>query len=482
MPKLIDIPRTRWLSLCVLALMAAFVASTAYSWKVAAQIEGYAGSITKNSAPGVVYLATVTEDVRLMSTRAMRSRSESVSQDREQIAAWGNDVTQAIDAYRRTEDYPGERELYTQVEKRLPPFLSLIEDTLAYSADHESMRAAVLDRLNDATNDLAASIRELTLFNADHVANEGAAIAQIRRDSSRTFTFFRAISLALAVAGLLLSSSASRQHIALAESSRRLAEGRANELEMFAGRVAHDLRAPLTVIQMRSSIADRTDATGVLKDALDRIRLQTQRMGDMIDALLAFAQSGARTQPGRCAAIAEVVDEVVSESRSLANDAEIECVVEPIPRAAVACSSSVLEIVLTNLVRNAVKYIGYGGGDVQRITVRVRERNEKLLFEVDDTGPGLPPGTEDIVFEPFVRLGSGGNGIGLGLATVKRLVEAHAGKVGVESVPRRGCRFWFELPRASDAAPSDEHQESTPSPSGLRAAVPRDQGRAQSST
>jgi len=467
--KLIEIPRTKWLSLCVLALMAVFVGSTAYSWKVAAQIESYSSSITQNSAPSVVYLATVTEDVRLMSTRAMRSRNDSLSQDRAKIAAWQTDMTGAIDAYRLGEDYPGERQLYTQVERRLPSFFSAIDDALASSGDADGVHTAAVDRLDNATNDLAAAIRELTRFNADHVAYEGAAIAQARKGSSRTFTLLRAASLALAVAGLFLSSSASRQHIALAESSKRLAEGRASELEMFAGRVAHDLRAPLTVIQMRSTLAERTSSPDALRDAIDRIMRQARRMGEMIDALLAFAQSGARTQPGSCGNIAEVVDDVVLDSRSLASEADVECIIEPIPRAAVACSPSVLGIVLSNLVRNAVKYIGYGGGDIQRITVRVRAGDDKVRFEVEDTGPGLPPGTEDIVFNPFVQLGSGGGGIGLGLATVKRLVEAHAGKVGVESVPTRGCRFWFELPRAAGLTPAADHLESTPSPVASRA-------------
>ena len=88
------------------------------------------------------------------------------------------------------------------------------------------------------------------------------------------------------------------------------------------------------------------------------------------------------------------------------------------------------------------------------ITLRGREVDGCFCFEVEDTGPGLPPGAEAQVFAPFVRLpeAKGKAGIGLGLATVKRLVEANGGEVGVASPPGDGARFWFTLPRPVVAA------------------------------
>jgi signal transduction histidine kinase len=171
-------------------------------------------------------------------------------------------------------------------------------------------------------------------------------------------------------------------------------------------------------------------------------------MAEIIDALLEFARAGARPQPGVCDDVARVIQEVVVESQSLASGSEIEFVSEAISPAAVGCSRGVLGIVIANLVRNAVKYIDGGSNGVRRITLRVNELERALRFEVEDTGPGLPPGAEETVFEPFVRFSTkASGGIGLGLATVKRLVEAHNGKVGVVSTPGRGCRFWFELPQ-----------------------------------
>jgi signal transduction histidine kinase len=73
-----------------------------------------------------------------------------------------------------------------------------------------------------------------------------------------------------------------------------------------------------------------------------------------------------------------------------------------------------------------------------------------VRFEVDDTGPGIPVEEQAAVFEPYVR-GKGAHvaGLGLGLATVRRLVEANGGRVGVASQPGRGARFWFTLPAAA---------------------------------
>jgi signal transduction histidine kinase len=85
---------------------------------------------------------------------------------------------------------------------------------------------------------------------------------------------------------------------------------------------------------------------------------------------------------------------------------------------------------------------------VRRVDVRVSKRYERVHIEVEDTGPGLPPGSHDTVFDPYVRYGrSTTDGTGLGLATVKRLVDAHGGHIEVSSRP--GCtRFRFDLPRA----------------------------------
>src|SRR5205807_6022914 len=97
---------------------------------------------------------------------------------------------------------------------------------------------------------------------------------------------------------------------------------------------------------------------------------------------------------------------------------------DDMPDCAVACSPGVLLSLLGNLLRNGLKYLG--NAEVREVSLRVRPRRGRVLFEVEDTGPGIPPALGQRIFEPYFRgPNTGAPGIGLGLATVKRLVEAH---------------------------------------------------------
>jgi signal transduction histidine kinase len=232
---------------------------------------------------------------------------------------------------------------------------------------------------------------------------------------------------------------------------RRIDQQRLEELDAFAGRVAHDMRDALGVVLLRASMVERCETVDACRNEVGRIVETSRRMGETVAALLDFARAGGRADSdARCQAD-DVVQQVVADATPFAVQSGAEIVVEPMPPALVACDGAVLSVVMSNLVRNAVKYVDLGSGGARRITVRTHGVDGHLCFEVEDTGPGLPPGAEAQVFQPLVRLhkAAGKPGIGLGLATVKRLVEAHGGEVGVESRTGCGARFWFTLPRPS---------------------------------
>jgi signal transduction histidine kinase len=101
-----------------------------------------------------------------------------------------------------------------------------------------------------------------------------------------------------------------------------------------------------------------------------------------------------------------------------------------------------------------VKYID--GGRAREVELRVIRRPPQVLVEIEDGGRGLPPKTEQAIFEPYFRLDHDDvPGLGLGLATVKRLVEGYGGEVGVRSRPGHGSCFWFTLPLAPDFRAAD---------------------------
>src|SRR5256886_14757548 len=110
----------------------------------------------------------------------------------------------------------------------------------------------------------------------------------------------------------------------------------------------------------------------------------------------------------------------------------------------VACSPGVLLGVLGNLLRNGLKYLGDAG--IRQVFLRARQRRGRVLFEVEDTGPGIPPELGTRIFEPYIRRAhTGAPGIRLRLATVKRLVESHGGSLAVRAGPARGRLFLFRL-------------------------------------
>ena len=280
----------------------------------------------------------------------------------------------------------------------------------------------------------------------------GAASGRLEEIRSRSLRLVNALNLlwaSLALVGGLVAAVLVRRHQRVVERLRLVEQTRASELEQFAGRVAHDLLSPLPPVSPGLQVLSRKlDGDSAAHRAVAAIRRSLDRVSMIVDELLRFARSGAQPVPGERADISRVLE---SARDDLAPDAEQRGVTLPFeaaPQVEVACGEGAMLVVIHNLVRNAIKYIG--DGPRRLVVTRAVVAAQSVRLSVQDSGPGLPAGMEQAVFAPYVRApGTHAPGIGLGLATVKRIVESRRGRVGVWSDPRKGATFWVDLPLAS---------------------------------
>jgi signal transduction histidine kinase len=190
----------------------------------------------------------------------------------------------------------------------------------------------------------------------------------------------------------------------------------------------------------------------------------------MVRGIYAFSGSGARPVPGATAQVRATVLEAVDELLAAEGTSAPTIDVQPFDEVDVAMDRAVLGVVVSNLLSNASKFSRES--PVRRVTVRSSAYDKWVHVEIEDTGPGVPPGLEQAIFEPYRRApGVTQPGLGLGLATIKRLVLAHGGKLGVRSARSGGAIFWFELPRAPAAHPEETREQPSHLDEEARAAM-----------
>ncbi len=232
----------------------------------------------------------------------------------------------------------------------------------------------------------------------------------------------------------------------VAARTRELSEAN-RELESFAYSVSHDLRAPLRGIEGFSRMlgerhAQGLDATG--RDYLERVRRGTARMGELIDALLKLARIGRAEPEVADVDMSALAEDVVAGLADADPGRAIDLRIEPGMRA--QGDRTLLQNLLENLLGNAWKFTR------DRDDARIEFSSEmgddqRPWFVVRDNGAGFDPDYAGKLFKPFQRLHSQDEfpGHGIGLASVKRIIERHGGEIRAEGRPGQGAAFRFRL-------------------------------------
>ncbi|MBA4388498.1 MAG: hypothetical protein C0404_10990, partial [Verrucomicrobia bacterium] len=218
------------------------------------------------------------------------------------------------------------------------------------------------------------------------------------------------------------------------------------ELEAFSYSVSHDLRAPLRAIDgfsqaILEDYAGKLDDQG--RDYLNRLRLSSQRMAQLIDDLLKLSRV---TRSEMCREVVDLSAMVRKRFLELQNSEPGRLVEFAIaPRVQVNGDRNLLAVVMENLLHNAWKYTGKHPS--AHIEFGVTEKDGKTVYFVKDDGAGFDMKYKDKLFAPFQRLHAVADfpGTGIGLATIQRIVRRHGGEIWAEAHVEKGATFFFTL-------------------------------------
>jgi signal transduction histidine kinase len=212
------------------------------------------------------------------------------------------------------------------------------------------------------------------------------------------------------------------------------------------GFLAHELRNAVSTANLAVTVLRETGAVDPASRPVTSLERALTTLRDLIDRALVSS----RLDAGPTAAAARV--ELAPFMAAIVEDAAIEAVAKRVsvelhvrPGLTLDIDVKLIASAVSNLVRNAIKFSAVGGA----VRVEVKERDDAVVVEVEDSCGGLPLGAVEKLFDPFVQSGVDRSGFGLGLAIAKQAVEAHEGALRVHDLPGKGCVFVMDLPKVA---------------------------------
>lgn len=243
------------------------------------------------------------------------------------------------------------------------------------------------------------------------------------------------------------------KHLILQREARKLAEEKKRIRFQFISVLAHELKAPLNAIEGNLRIVREKsagDAPGVYDQMLDRSLVRLDGMRKLIMDLLDLTriESGEKKRELADLDVVEIARMSVETMQTAALERRIAVDLHAPPKAVLKGDRGEIEIILNNLISNAVKY----NRDAGRVDVTIRDEPEKVVLEVKDTGIGMTEAECAQLFQEFVRIKNAKTrnvlGTGLGLSILRRLTHLYGGDVAVRSEPDVGSTFTVTLGKA----------------------------------
>jgi light-regulated signal transduction histidine kinase (bacteriophytochrome) len=220
------------------------------------------------------------------------------------------------------------------------------------------------------------------------------------------------------------------------------------ELEAFSYSISHDLRAPLRHIAGYVEILQNEAAAGLDKESrqyLQTIADSARNLGELIDALLAFSRMGRTEMCQQKVNLAALVEEARQQLRHDLQGRQIEWIIGDL--AEVNGDPLMLRQVIVNLVSNALKYTRQRAS--AKIEIGASESEREVVFFIRDNGVGFDMRYVEKLFGVFQRLHPAHDfeGVGIGLANVRRIVHRHGGRTWAEGKVDQGATFYFSIPK-----------------------------------
>ncbi|SFJ60621.1 sensor histidine kinase [Planctomicrobium piriforme] len=293
--------------------------------------------------------------------------------------------------------------------------------------------------------------RRSMVLNARRIFDEEHAVPMILLTIDET-TEQQQIHLQTQIANIELERRVEERTQSLAVANKALLESN-RELEAFCYSVSHDLRTPLRAIDGFSRELLNPDGNLSEEQArhyLSRVCASAQRMGQLIDDLLNLSRVGRTEMRLQLVDLSSMAGEIIEELRQ--SDPTRQLLADIQPGLTAMCDPSLIRIVLDNLIRNAWKFSSRK--DAVQIEFGFRDVAEQSGFFVADHGAGFDMTYADKLFGAFHRLHSEHEfpGTGIGLATVRRIVHRHGGKVWATGTVDAGAAFYFSLSSAGEGS------------------------------